>query len=128
MLDRLTCPDSCENGCPACILRPDMNMAQILPDRLAGAELARRLRELLALDPRRKVFGPDSHAASQSLFDLISQYVTKGIVGMKPLTKETSTNPATSSCRRAGITAESSTVGRRPVCPWLHCRPHSWEP
>lgn len=78
VLDRLTCREACEQGCPACILRPDMNMAQILPDRPAGAELARRLRDLLALDPRRRVFGPDSHAASQPLFDLISQHVTQG--------------------------------------------------
>ena len=78
VLDRLSCPDACSHGCPACILRPDMNMAQILPDRPGGADLARRLRGLLALDPRRKVFGPESFAVSQPLFDLVSQHVTQG--------------------------------------------------
>ena len=33
VVTQLDCPDHCAHGCPSCILRPDMNMAQVTPDR-----------------------------------------------------------------------------------------------
>ena len=77
-VDRLTCPEHCAHGCPACILRPDMNMSQVLPARQAGLELARQLRDVLALDPRKQVFGPGTVAADVPLFDLISRRIGQG--------------------------------------------------
>ena len=77
-IDRLSCPEHCAQGCPACILRPDMNMSQVLPDRLAGLSLAKALRDLLALDARKQAFGPGTVATGLPLFDLISQRIGQG--------------------------------------------------
>ncbi|MES2434128.1 MAG: DEAD/DEAH box helicase [Pseudomonadota bacterium] len=77
VVDQLTCPEGCSHGCPACILRPDMNMSQVSPDRIAGLALALRLRNVLRLDPRQQVFGPESVAASMPLFDLISHHISQ---------------------------------------------------
>ncbi|WP_096787620.1 DEAD/DEAH box helicase [Rhodobacter sp. CZR27] len=78
VVDRLECPEGCSHGCPACILRPDMNMAQVSPNRPAAAELAGQLRNLLRLDPRKQTFGPKSVVASQPLVDLINQQISQG--------------------------------------------------
>ena len=77
VVEQLACPEDCSHGCPACILRPDMNMAHVMPDRVAGLALALRLRNLLRLDPRKQVFGEQSVAASLPLFDLISHQITQ---------------------------------------------------
>ena len=74
---QLDCPEGCANGCPSCILRPDMNMSQIAADREAARDIALRLRNALLLDLRKQVFGPQSSALQMPLFDMINQAINQ---------------------------------------------------
>jgi hypothetical protein len=77
LVSGLDCPERCLSGCPACILRPDMNLSEVVPDREAALALAIRLRNLLRLDPRKQVFGPETVALSMPLFELVSRHVSQ---------------------------------------------------
>lgn len=45
--ERLSCPENCEHGCPACVLRSDLNFGEERLDRQGGLECAKRLKEAL---------------------------------------------------------------------------------
>ena len=57
---QLDCPEDCSHGCPACVLRPDLNFGEELLDRVGGLRLARELQANLELPDRLRIFGPGS--------------------------------------------------------------------
>lgn len=73
----LDCAEGCISGCPNCILRPDMNISQVEPDREAALGVARRLRDALRLDPRKQAFGPETTALTTSLLAAINQEINR---------------------------------------------------
>ena len=64
---RLDCPEDCENGCPACILRPDLNFGTQALDRRGGLELADRLEPAFTLPDSRRVFGAETRPLGMML-------------------------------------------------------------
>ena len=42
-VDRLTCPERCDHGCPACVLRPDLNFGELKIDRDGALRLAENM-------------------------------------------------------------------------------------
>lgn len=73
----LDCPDDCANGCPRCILRPDMNMARMLPDRAAALRLLRELRTAVSLDKLQQIFGDSSAVVTKPLFEVLNQAINQ---------------------------------------------------
>jgi hypothetical protein len=69
---RLDCPDCCAHGCPACILRPDLNLRDIRLDREAGRAAADALSSALTLPDHRRVFGPGTALLGRSLAEWIA--------------------------------------------------------
>ena len=59
-LDRLSCPEDCTYGCPACVLRSDLSFEKELLDRRGGRLLAQTIRDRLRLPEAMRVFGPDT--------------------------------------------------------------------
>ncbi len=64
--EHLECPEDCGNGCPACILRPDLNHENGM-DRHGGLKLAKALASNLSLPESNRVFGPESQLLADSL-------------------------------------------------------------
>ena len=56
----LDCPEACEEGCPACIMRPDLGLGGTALDRPGAKTLAASLLSRLDLPERLRVFGPDT--------------------------------------------------------------------
>ena len=56
--ERLECSQDCENGCPACVMRPDLNFEPM--DRAGGLKLAKDIRRRHQLPAPFQVFGPDT--------------------------------------------------------------------
>ena len=59
-LERLSCPEDCTHGCPACVLRPDLSFEKELLDRPGGRDVVQALRDRLQLPEAMRVFGPDT--------------------------------------------------------------------
>ena len=57
-LERLSCPENCAHGCPACVLRPDLSFEKEPLDRPGGRDLVQALRDRLQLPEAMRVFGP----------------------------------------------------------------------
>lgn len=64
--ERLDCPEECTQGCPACILRPDLNFGERL-DRVGGHQLSKDMLDRLYLPDRFCVFGPHPHTRALGL-------------------------------------------------------------
>ena len=47
IIEQLTCPDKCEHGCPACVLRPDLNFGVEKMDRFGALNLAKEMWQLV---------------------------------------------------------------------------------
>ena len=43
LIEQLACPDKCEHGCPACVLRPDLNFGMEKMDRFGALNLAKEM-------------------------------------------------------------------------------------
>ena len=71
--ERLTCPENCTRGCPACVLRPDLNFEQEMLDRPGGLVLAGALRTCLQIPEQQRVFGPDTRLLGMPLTDWLDQ-------------------------------------------------------
>lgn len=82
VLDRATaildCPEVCRVGCPACILRPDLNTREVRLDRPGALALARALQERLTLPEDLRVFGPDTRLAGLSAAALATTRLRQG--------------------------------------------------
>ena len=70
--ERLECPEDCQNGCPACILRPDLNYEEEI-DRHGGLQLAKTLGSKLTLPDLNRVFGPESQLLGSTLKDWLDR-------------------------------------------------------
>lgn len=62
----LDCPEQCRLGCPACILRPDLNTRDAKIDRPAAHQLALQLLERLDLPADLQIFGATTRLAGQT--------------------------------------------------------------
>jgi hypothetical protein len=71
--DRLDCPQGCSNGCPACVLRPDLNFAEERLDRRGGLALVQFLLSRLYLPDALRVLGPQTRALDCPLADWLDQ-------------------------------------------------------
>lgn len=56
----LNCPEACEEGCPACIMRPDLGLGSARLDRPGAKTLAEALLSRLDLPERLRIFGADT--------------------------------------------------------------------
>jgi hypothetical protein len=74
----LDCPENCRRGCPACILRPDLNSRDRVLDRAGALSLARVLGERMALPAQLQVFGPDTRLAGRPAAALIAERLRQG--------------------------------------------------
>ena len=70
-VERLNCPEDCENGCPACVLRPDLNFERFLIDRRGGLSLARKIKDHLRIPDELRAFGQDTRLLNTHVSDWI---------------------------------------------------------
>jgi len=69
--ERLNC--QCSHGCPACILRADLNFGDILPDRPAAQELAQSMLAYLDLPPDLQIFGDATRFIGSALAEWLER-------------------------------------------------------
>ena len=72
-LERLSCPEDCTHGCPACVLRSDLSFEKELLDRKGGQSLAQRIRDRLRLPDAMRVFGPDTRLTGLPLTEWLER-------------------------------------------------------
>lgn len=65
-IEVLDCREGCNAGCPACVLRPDLNRRSLRMDRLGGLQLARDLLGRLHLPEGLRLLGPSTRLAGRS--------------------------------------------------------------
>ena len=65
--ERLACPEDCTNGCPACVMRPDLNFGDAVLDRRGGLRLVHELRSRLELPDELRVFGTNTRILGEPL-------------------------------------------------------------
>ena len=65
-------------GCPACILRPDLNSREVRPDRPGALALARALKDWLNLPDDLRVFGPGTRLAGLPAAALVATRLRQG--------------------------------------------------
>ncbi len=71
--ERLSCVEACTQGCPTCVLRPDLSFGEVRLDRPAGLKLAQSLHECLDIPERLRVFGPDTKLLHSTLGEWLEQ-------------------------------------------------------
>ncbi|WP_162786441.1 DEAD/DEAH box helicase [Hyphomonas sp. CACIAM 19H1] len=74
----LDCPESCASGCPACILRPDLNQRDTVIDRPGALTLVKLLIPHLNLPESLRVFEKDSHLVGRSAVKEITSRLRSG--------------------------------------------------
>ena len=65
--DHLSCPANCSHGCPACVMRPDLNFGEAVLDRRDGLRLGRELQGRLKLPDELRIFGTDTRMLGEPL-------------------------------------------------------------
>ncbi len=81
--DRLTCPEECMHGCPACVLRPDLNFGEERLDRPGGQKLAKLIDEHFELPDPMRVFGPETRPLGTTLDEWLDRRSrTRGLVSV----------------------------------------------
>lgn len=82
-IEVLSCPEGCQYGCSACILRPDMYFEEGAVDRFGALELARRMIAHLRVPKELQVFGGETRILGQSLCQwLDSQRTAERLQGL----------------------------------------------
>ncbi|MDE0305581.1 MAG: DEAD/DEAH box helicase [Albidovulum sp.] len=71
--ERLSCVEDCSFGCPACVLRPDLNFGEVRLDRVAGLQIALNLLRFLEIPEHLRVFGPDTRLLDSTLYEWIDR-------------------------------------------------------
>ena len=72
-LERLSCPEDCTHGCPACVLRPDLSFEKELLDRPGGRDVVQAIRDRLQLPEAMRVFGPDTSILGLPLIEWLDR-------------------------------------------------------
>lgn len=111
--ERLGCSEDCAHGCPACILRPDLNFGEERLDRPAGLALAKALQERLNLPAAMQLFGPETRVLGLPLPDWLDRQLR---VGRLP---STSLKP---------LETNAAATTRAPWYLLLCCGQHFWHP
>ena len=70
---RLSCNENCSNGCPACVLRPDINYKDVRLNRIAGLDLSNALSSNLDTPEQFQVFGQATQMVGCTLQEWIDQ-------------------------------------------------------
>ncbi len=70
-VDKLNCPENCENGCPACVLRPDLNFERYSIDRKGGLDLARAINDRLDIPDELRAFGQDTRLLNGTITERV---------------------------------------------------------
>jgi len=76
--DLLDCPEGCRHGCPACVLRPDLNSREVRLDRPGALALALTLQDRLVLPDTLRVFGPDTRLVGLPAATLVMTRLRQG--------------------------------------------------
>jgi ATP-dependent helicase YprA (DUF1998 family) len=63
----LNCPEDCVNGCPSCILQPDLSLRDIRLDRRGARALAEALILRLQIPETLQIFGPQTRSLGGAL-------------------------------------------------------------
>ena len=71
--ERLSCQEDCVHGCPACVLRPDLNFGEEQLDRPGGLDLAQKLQTRLQIPETMQVFGPETKLLEASLIEWLDR-------------------------------------------------------
>ncbi len=80
---RLSCPEECAHGCPACVLRPDLNFGEERLDRPGGRKLAKSISERFRLPDPMRVFGPETKPLGTTLGEWLDRRSrTMGLVSV----------------------------------------------
>jgi hypothetical protein len=74
----LDCPEACEEGCPACIMRPDLGLGGARLDRPGAKTLAESLLSRLDLPEWLRVFGPDTRILGTNALSSIERHRRAG--------------------------------------------------
>ena len=74
----LSCQEDCMHGCPACILRPDLNFRGNQLDRPGALELAQTLRDRLQIPNSMQVFGPETSVLNEPLIGWLDRRRREG--------------------------------------------------
>lgn len=69
----LDCQEKCDHGCPACVLRPDMNFGEEIPDRPGAHALAAHIFAHLNLPAEFQVFGPRTRLVGQPVTEWLER-------------------------------------------------------
>ena len=72
-VELLYCTEKCDHGCPACILRPDMNFGSEFPDRPEAHALAQLMLSRLKLPQEWQLFGPETRLVDAPLTDWLER-------------------------------------------------------
>ena len=70
-VDKLNCPEDCENGCPSCVLRPDLNFERYSIDRKGGLGLALAINDRLDIPDELRAFGQETRLLSGTIAERV---------------------------------------------------------
>ena len=71
--ERLDCSEGCVHGCPACVLRADLNFGEERLDRPGGLEIAREILDRFQLPERARILGPETRVVDASLVEWLDR-------------------------------------------------------
>ncbi len=74
----LDCRQSCDHGCPSCILRPDLNLRDIRIDRAGGLALVEAMLAQLELPTYLRLFGSETRLLGRTARDWIEDAARSG--------------------------------------------------
>jgi DEAD/DEAH box helicase domain-containing protein len=74
----LDCNQECDHGCPACILRPDLNFGEEFPDRPGAHTLVQEMYGRLHIPLELKAFGAETKLVGQPLLHWLERHHLAG--------------------------------------------------
>jgi len=75
---KLDCREGCEAGCPACLLRPDLNLGDTRIDRPQALEAASAIRDRLRLPKALRLFGEETRMVGSPLAQCLDVLRARG--------------------------------------------------